>query len=190
MTDHIYSAFDRSKQSQRARFEEISKIWNQLLIATNADIDRATRWLEQLDRRYKFFDPSFTLQDFLKQLERCAEHFRKRPEPDKESLCDRLGVDPWNKAEKQQLQQLVILEPVCADGEETLAQSIPMAQVMRLFGPRRPRGLQGVLVEGSPFVPVTLIHKAAVPALPACVLPAPSTTTETARADPVRLATG
>lgn len=69
MTDHIYSAFDRSKQSQRARFEEIAKVWNQLLVATNADIERATRWLEQLDRRYHFFDDSFSLADFLKQLE-------------------------------------------------------------------------------------------------------------------------
>lgn len=70
MTDYVFSAFDRSQQSAKARFDEVAKIWNQLLVAGNGDVDQAKRWLEQLDRRYHFFDAGFTLADFLRELEK------------------------------------------------------------------------------------------------------------------------
>lgn len=50
------------------KFEDILKLFNQLLIHTNGDVDEALHWLTELDKQYKLFSDEFGFDDFLQRL--------------------------------------------------------------------------------------------------------------------------
>ncbi len=50
--------------------ETLMQLWNQLLLRTNGDVDRALAVLEELWNRYDFFGGEYTFEQFVQDLER------------------------------------------------------------------------------------------------------------------------
>lgn len=53
---------------QNMKFEDILKLFNQLLLFTNGDVNEALHWLTELDKQYKIFSDEFGFDDFLQKL--------------------------------------------------------------------------------------------------------------------------
>ncbi|HVP37588.1 MAG TPA: VWA domain-containing protein [Candidatus Saccharimonadales bacterium] len=51
-------------------FKALLRIYNDLLLQTNGDVEEALQWLEQVGKEYGFFDDQFGIQDFRQMLEK------------------------------------------------------------------------------------------------------------------------
>lgn len=54
----------------QSRFDELFKIFRQLLTHTSGDVQEALDWLKELDKEYGLTDDRYTLDDFLNELKR------------------------------------------------------------------------------------------------------------------------
>ncbi len=65
-----YSRFDPRLERLKRLLERLEKLFNQLLLETDGDVESALRYLGQLGQRYGFFDQGFGLDDFKRWLEK------------------------------------------------------------------------------------------------------------------------
>lgn len=64
----LYSEWREDEFKQNMKFEDLLKLFNQLLIHTSGDVDEALHWLTQLDQEHHFFTEDFGFDDFLRKL--------------------------------------------------------------------------------------------------------------------------
>jgi uncharacterized protein with von Willebrand factor type A (vWA) domain len=65
-----YSKYDAAAQQLRKRIEDLERIFRQLLLVTDGDVEQALRHLERIGKRYGLFDQRFGIEDFKRWLER------------------------------------------------------------------------------------------------------------------------
>ncbi len=65
-----YSKFDPLLAGMKELLERLLSIFNQLLLQTDGDVDRALEILKELDRRYRIFQGRLSIEDFKKFLEK------------------------------------------------------------------------------------------------------------------------
>jgi uncharacterized protein with von Willebrand factor type A (vWA) domain len=63
-----YSQWD-SDLLREANFKQLRKLFNNLLIAANGDVEQALKWMEYLGKRNGFFDDEYGIGDFRNELE-------------------------------------------------------------------------------------------------------------------------
>lgn len=68
--DWRYSKFDPSLRDLKELLKKLLSVFNQLLLHTDGDVEKALRYLDELGRRYGLFNDRFTIEDFKKFLER------------------------------------------------------------------------------------------------------------------------
>jgi Ca-activated chloride channel family protein len=68
--DWRYSKFDPSLRDLKELLKKLLSIFNQLLLHTDGDVEQALSYLDQIGRRYGFFNEKFTIEDFKKFLEK------------------------------------------------------------------------------------------------------------------------
>ncbi|SDL99018.1 vWA domain-containing protein [Siphonobacter aquaeclarae] len=56
------------QDSQKAKFDQLLDIFNQLLTMTSGDVSQAMAWLTQLDKQYKLTDENYGIGDFFDDL--------------------------------------------------------------------------------------------------------------------------
>ncbi len=64
----LYSKWTDRSQTDEQRLEKLFSLFSYILIQTNGDVNEALDWLNELDERYKFFDQSLTLSEFIDKL--------------------------------------------------------------------------------------------------------------------------
>ena len=66
-----YVAWDEARHAaQKAPFDRLMDVFQQLLQYTAGDADEALRWLTELDRKYGITTDDYGLGDFLEDLKR------------------------------------------------------------------------------------------------------------------------
>ncbi len=68
--DFRYSRFDPELAELAQLLEKLEKIFNELLLFTDGDVDRALEHLDRIGRRYGWFDEKFSIDDFKRFIER------------------------------------------------------------------------------------------------------------------------
>ncbi len=64
-----YSRFDPRLERLKKLLERLERVFNHLLLQTDGNVESALRYLEQLGKRYGFFDQHFGIDDFKRWLE-------------------------------------------------------------------------------------------------------------------------
>jgi uncharacterized protein with von Willebrand factor type A (vWA) domain len=67
-----YSEWREGEDKSKLTFDELMRLFSQLLMHTNGDVHDALRWMTDLDRQYHLFDEQegMTFDEFLEQLKR------------------------------------------------------------------------------------------------------------------------
>ncbi|MCG8605555.1 hypothetical protein MJD09_11230, partial [bacterium] len=67
-----YSEWREGKDKGKLTFDELMRLFSQLLMHTNGNVHDALRWMTDLDREYHLFDgqEGMTFDQFLEQLKR------------------------------------------------------------------------------------------------------------------------
>ena len=77
--DYRYSKFDPLLAALDARMEELRRLFNELLLRTNGDVDQALAWLRRIGERHPLFDSDLAFDDFVKAMQK-TERIRRRPQ--------------------------------------------------------------------------------------------------------------
>jgi uncharacterized protein with von Willebrand factor type A (vWA) domain len=64
----LYEAFDPARHGRADLERYLQRIFRQLLIRTDGDVDEALRWLEILAKRHDLFPDGYTIEDFKKSI--------------------------------------------------------------------------------------------------------------------------
>lgn len=67
--DFRYHEFDAEAASQKELLDRLRKLFNQLLLKTNGDVDEALHWLDVLAKRHGLYGLSLSVEDLKKVLE-------------------------------------------------------------------------------------------------------------------------
>lgn len=65
-----YTRFDPELARLRELLEKLERIFNELLLVTDGDVDASLDHLERIGKRYRWFNEQFTIDDFRRWLER------------------------------------------------------------------------------------------------------------------------
>ncbi|MEZ6037622.1 MAG: hypothetical protein R3F29_09085 [Planctomycetota bacterium] len=68
--DYRYAAFDHEQARMRELLQRLERIYNELMLLTDGDVEAALEHLEKIGERYGWFDEDFTIDDFRRWLER------------------------------------------------------------------------------------------------------------------------
>ncbi len=68
MIGYRFSEFVPEKDSEKTTFENLLKMFMQLLVITSGDVGEALNWLSEVDRQYKLTDDKYGIGDFIDQL--------------------------------------------------------------------------------------------------------------------------
>ncbi|MEP7195006.1 MAG: VWA domain-containing protein [Saprospiraceae bacterium] len=71
--------YDPTDRAQASLYEELFKIFSELIQMTGGDVEESIRWLNELDRQYQISKPNYGIGDFIKDLE--EKGFLKRTQP-------------------------------------------------------------------------------------------------------------
>jgi hypothetical protein len=52
----------------KSKFDELFKIFKQLITHTSGDVEEALDWFKQLDKEYELTNKDYTLDDFIAEL--------------------------------------------------------------------------------------------------------------------------
>jgi uncharacterized protein with von Willebrand factor type A (vWA) domain len=66
--DVRYARFDPRRLALEQRFDQLRRLFLELLLRTNGDVDEAMRWLERLGARHELFDEELSLEDFRRRM--------------------------------------------------------------------------------------------------------------------------
>jgi len=67
MKGHYFSKFDPNKDG-KTQFEKLMDLFLQILTYTSGDMGEALKWLNELDKEYKFTDDEYGMGDFIDDL--------------------------------------------------------------------------------------------------------------------------
>ena len=67
MTGFRFSPFSKGESS---KFDELFKLFKQLITHTSGDVEEALDWLKQLDQEYQLTNSDYTLDDFVNDLKK------------------------------------------------------------------------------------------------------------------------
>ena len=62
--------FNSFKGDEKSKFEELFKLFKQLITHTSGDVKEALDWLKELDKEYELTDENYTLDDFIAELKK------------------------------------------------------------------------------------------------------------------------
>lgn len=62
--------FERFTPSPSSKFDELFKIFKQLITHTSGDLEEALDWLRQLDKEYELTNKEYTIDDFIAELKK------------------------------------------------------------------------------------------------------------------------
>ncbi len=62
--------FQNYKANPQSKFDELFKIFKQLITHTSGDVDEAIDWLKQLDKEYELTNKDYTIDDFIADLKK------------------------------------------------------------------------------------------------------------------------
>jgi uncharacterized protein with von Willebrand factor type A (vWA) domain len=78
-----YVEFDEAEAWRRIGAKQLLKLWNELLLMTSGDVDRALEWMEQLWERHNITGGRMSFEEFMEMLER-EGLIRRAPGPEGE----------------------------------------------------------------------------------------------------------
>ena len=70
MIGYRFSEFVPDKDPQKSAFENLLKIFMQLLVITSGDVGESLNWLNNVDRQYKITEDDYGMGDFIEDLKR------------------------------------------------------------------------------------------------------------------------
>ena len=70
MIGHRFTEYKPELSQEQANFENLLKIFLELLTHTSGDVAEALDWLNELDREYQLTDDQYGMADFIDELER------------------------------------------------------------------------------------------------------------------------
>lgn len=70
MIGYRFSRYIPKKDPQKSAFENLLKIFLQLLVITSGDVNEALNWLNNVDRQYKLTEDKYGIGDFIDDLKR------------------------------------------------------------------------------------------------------------------------
>jgi Ca-activated chloride channel homolog len=70
MKGYRFSDFKPNEDSGQNKFDQLFKIFQELLLVTSGNVSEAMSWLSELDRRYKLTDDSYGIGNFFEDLKR------------------------------------------------------------------------------------------------------------------------
>jgi Ca-activated chloride channel family protein len=62
--------FKHFSPDPKSKFDELFKIFKQLITHTSGDVEEALDWMRELDKEYELTDESYTLDDFIAELKK------------------------------------------------------------------------------------------------------------------------
>ena len=65
---YLYSQWTESSQTDEQRLEQLTKLFNYLVLQTSGDIEEALQWLRQLAEEYGIFDKNLTMDELIEKL--------------------------------------------------------------------------------------------------------------------------
>ncbi|GAB4395472.1 MAG: VWA domain-containing protein [Microscillaceae bacterium] len=70
MQGHRFTKFVPAQSKERANFDKLFNIFQQLLTITSGDVNEALQWLNNLDKQYQLTDDDYGMGDFMEDLKR------------------------------------------------------------------------------------------------------------------------
>jgi len=70
MIGYRFSHFVPPKKSQKANFEDLLKIFMQMMVITSGDVGETLQWLNEVDRQHDLTDDNYGIGDFIEDLKR------------------------------------------------------------------------------------------------------------------------
>lgn len=64
----LYSQWTETSQTDEQRLEQLTKLFNYLVLQTSGDIEEALQWLRQLAEEYGIFDEDLTMEELIEKL--------------------------------------------------------------------------------------------------------------------------
>ena len=64
----LYSQWTETSQTDEQRLEQLTKLFNYLVLQTSGDIEEALQWLRQLAEEYGIFDENLTMEELIEKL--------------------------------------------------------------------------------------------------------------------------
>ena len=64
--------FKNFKSEPSSKFDELFKIFKQLITHTSGDVEEALDWLKELDKTYELTNKDYTIDDFIDELKKRA----------------------------------------------------------------------------------------------------------------------
>jgi Ca-activated chloride channel family protein len=68
MSGHRFTKFNPPPKSQKGDFDQLFKVFMQLVLITSGDIGEALQWLTEVDRQYKLTNENYGIGDFIEDL--------------------------------------------------------------------------------------------------------------------------
>jgi Ca-activated chloride channel family protein len=54
----------------KSKFDELFKIFKQLITHTSGDVEEALDWMKELDKEYELTNKDYTIDDFIDELKK------------------------------------------------------------------------------------------------------------------------
>jgi Ca-activated chloride channel family protein len=64
----LYSQWTELSQTDEQRLEQLTKLFNYLVLQTSGDVEQALEWLRQLAEEYGIFDENLTMEELIEKL--------------------------------------------------------------------------------------------------------------------------
>ena len=68
MIGHRFTEFIPDKDPEKSAFDNLMKVFTQLMIVTSGDVSEALNWLTNLDRQYNLTNDEYGIGDFIDDL--------------------------------------------------------------------------------------------------------------------------
>jgi Ca-activated chloride channel family protein len=65
---YLYSRWTESSSTDEQRLEELTKLFNYLVLQSSGDVNEAMQWLRQLAEEYGIFDEKMTMDELIEKL--------------------------------------------------------------------------------------------------------------------------
>lgn len=68
MIGYRFTRFDETTNKAKSTFDNLLKVFLQLLTISSGDVNEALNWMNEIDRRYKLTDNNYGMADFIEDL--------------------------------------------------------------------------------------------------------------------------
>ena len=72
MIGYRFTKYDPSLEKKKSSFDNLLKVFLQLLTISSGDVSEALNWMNELDRKYSLTEDNYGMGDFIDDLNKLA----------------------------------------------------------------------------------------------------------------------